>query len=136
MRVIGGVVLLTGALCAFQIRQLLLWSLWGAPTHPIQYVAFWGAILLAISGLVLLAGFRPALWASLIGLAMSWAYYAPALAVSLGGIGSRPVSSLYVLTPPSLLLLWSSFLVIRELFARRRTRTAGAEDASPHGSDA
>lgn len=135
MRVIGGVVLLTGALCAFQIRWLILWVFWGAPTHPTQYVAFWGAILLVISGLVLLAGFRPALWASLIGLAMSWAYYAPALAASLGGIGSRPVSSLYVLAPPSL-LLWSSFLVIRELFARRRNGTADAEEASPHGSDA
>lgn len=118
MRVVGGVSVLTGLLCGFQVFSIMMMSIWGAPTSVTHSIAFWGAVFLVIAGFLLLVGFWHASWFALSSLAMLWSFYAPALFVTLGQFTLAQLSAVFMLVPPSLLLV-SSFLVLRMMIFDR-----------------
>jgi len=130
MRIVGGVSVLTGLLCGFQVFSIMMMSMWGAPTSVTHSIAFWGAVLLVIAGFLLLLGFWHASWFALSSLAMLWTFYAPALFVTLSQFTLAQLSAVLMLIPPSLLLLLS-FLVLRMLIFDRRGRSEIIPEEGP-----
>ncbi|MEX1042256.1 MAG: hypothetical protein WDZ51_16610 [Pirellulaceae bacterium] len=84
-----------------------------------------------MAGFLLLVGFRHASWFALSSLAMLWTFYAPALIVTLGQFTMVQLSAVFMLVPPSLLLLLSSFLVLRMLIIDRRGRSEIVPEDGP-----
>jgi len=78
-RALPFLVLLGGGLVySFFTFQSLMWAVWGAPTHPIQYVALFSALGLLLSAFVTLASAEVGRWMAIACSLGIGAYYIPA----------------------------------------------------------
>jgi hypothetical protein len=110
------VFLLGGLGLGFFTFQLLMWAVWGAPTHPVQYIALLSSILLIVSAFVCLftsvAG-RVLATCSLLGIGT---LYIPASA-------SLVPAATIIVSPIAYLLLFGYFALLAfALFFPRRWR--------------
>ncbi len=72
---------LTAIATGVQIWYLLMSSIWGAPTSPLQYIALIGSIVLLIAAVMSHWKHRASAVASAGGLVLLWLFYGPALYV-------------------------------------------------------
>jgi hypothetical protein len=68
--------LITGVLTAAHVYYLLSWAVWGAPTHPLQFVSLLGSMLLVLAAFVALFNLRISRKLATIGLVAIWPFYA------------------------------------------------------------
>jgi len=59
-----------------------MWAVWGAPTHPTQYVSLLGSFLMVLASYASLFRLRPAAWIALVGSLSAWTFYGPALVIT------------------------------------------------------
>jgi hypothetical protein len=95
--------LLTGLIAGLQVFTSLMQAVWGAPTHPVQYIALVGALSLVVASVVALfrgrAGGLVAFGASFF----CWAFYLPAMWATLARSGFTLAALPFVLVPLALL---------------------------------
>src|SRR6266498_784035 len=100
----------SGIATAWMNWSLLILSMWGRPTHPIQVIALVGSLVQVIAGAVLLWR-EKALGSAGIGLALNWLFYAPALFNTMRAdwtqLSFRPNGAV----PPLLLILCTIFFI-------------------------
>ena len=107
IRLLAGVTgLLTSLTCGWQVYQLMMWGIWGAPPNPLHTVALLGSAGLFVASVVLVATRRR--WTAVACLAADiplWVFYAPATVSSLSVFhGSPDLLHLFIFGPPLLLL--------------------------------
>lgn len=103
-RKLTGIVGLVASLaCGWQVYQLIMWQVWGAPANPLHPFALLGAFGLFLASLgVLFDRGRTAFLALLISVVPLWIFYAPA-SVSYMADGGL-ISNAAAFVPPALLL--------------------------------
>jgi hypothetical protein len=120
----ASLLMLAGGATAFQGWQLLMWAIWGRPTHWIQYVAILGSMLQVVAGLVLFWRDKSLAIAGL-ALLLTWLFYAPALFNTIRAewnhIRFKPAGAI-----PSLLLIAATMAVISLFRSRKRVHEAAA----------
>ncbi len=111
--------LITALATGWQTLQLILWGFWGRPSNPFEHVALAGALVLMIGALVTFCSRPPGPVIAMVGCAILWIYYGPALWHTFAQVFSRQLAlNLLVFLPP-LLLVASSTLAIMTLVTRR-----------------
>jgi hypothetical protein len=121
MKRLGFLLIITSMLTGWQTYWLIMWAVWGAPIHPVQYLALLGSVIQIISGILLLLGKIRGVWLAIFGLGLSWCFFAPALFETLAHLSKNVLREFYVLFPSCLLLL-SSLLAIGKLFELREAQ--------------
>lgn len=110
------VFLVRGLIYGFFTFKALMWAVWGAPTHPIQYIALFSALGLLLSAFVSLASAergRGLAIASILGVGM---YYIPATQ-------SLVPSATLRISPTAYLLILGYFVLLGfSLFYPKRLR--------------
>ena len=95
--------LLTGLIVGLQVFMSLMQAVWGAPTHPVQYIGLVGALILILASVVALfrgrAGGLVAFGASVL----CWAFYLPAMWATLARSRFTLAALPFVLIPLALL---------------------------------
>lgn len=71
--------LLTGIATGLHVLYLLSWAVWGAPTHPLQYISVVGSLVVIVAAYVSLFKPRIAARFALLGLAAVWPFYVTAV---------------------------------------------------------
>ncbi len=71
--------LVAGLTTGWQVFQQIMWSVWGAPTNPIQFVGLLGAWGLDVAGVLALKKQKASLVIGAFGLLGLWIFYVPAL---------------------------------------------------------
>ena len=91
-----------------------MWGIWGRPTSPLEGLAILGSVVQMVAGISLIAGAR---WPipTVIGLLLTWSFYAPAL-VSTARAGLSQIRAEPSAVIPSLLLVSASALRERKIF--------------------
>ena len=69
---------ITAIITGFQIYSLLTLAIWGVPTHSVQFIAFFGSVVLLIAGYVSLFGSRRGGYIAFAACLLLWSFYAPA----------------------------------------------------------
>jgi hypothetical protein len=122
--VAGGLLVLSGAATAYQGWQLLMWAIWGRPTHWLQYVALIGSLMQVLAGFVLL--WRERSWPfGGIALFLTWLFWAPAVFNTARADWShtrfKPLGTL-----PTVFLVAASVAIFRLARAQKQQRVAAA----------
>ena len=73
----------------WQISQQILMGVWGKPSNPIEHLAFYGSLLLLLSGYVALFSPHRAAWAAIVSMVPLWVFYLPATVDGIDGIVQR-----------------------------------------------
>jgi len=82
-----------------------MWAVWGAPTHPIQYIALFSAVGLLLSALVALAFPETGRWMSILCTLGVGIYYIPAMQ-------SLVPSATLIISPIAYLLIGGYFVLL------------------------
>lgn len=89
-----------------QVFGLLMWGVWGAPTHWTQNLSLLGSLGLLVTSLVTLYSPRIASAGALLSELAIWPFYAPAFVVSVQHVVAQPsLGSFLVLAPVGFLAL-------------------------------
>lgn len=127
MRILGGLLFLTGLATGFQALRHFLWVVWGAPPH-------WGALAAIVGSFLMCWGGVRGIttnsrWRSLTsaGLVLAWLFYVPALYDTIFTVTQLPpeiregnrAELLLVFIPPALLLAASVAVVVAYTTGRR-----------------
>jgi hypothetical protein len=116
---------LAGGATAAQGYWLLMWAIWGRPTHPVQYVALLGSLLLIVAGVMMLTRRRAVVLAS-FALVFTWSFWGLALVNILRADWSRihfkPAGAI-----PIALLVIATLTFVSFLITRQRERLTHAE---------
>jgi len=108
----------SGAATAAQGYWLLMWAIWGRPTSPLQSVAIIGSLVQVAAGVVLLWRER-AIVVGLVGLILTWLFWAPALFNTImadwSHVRFKPAGAI-----PSILLVLASWFSVQFLMSRRK----------------
>jgi hypothetical protein len=75
--------LVTALATGVQVHWLLMWAIWGAPTHPVQFISLGGSFVLLLASFVALFRPRAAAVIAIVGSLAIFTYYVPAVVVSL-----------------------------------------------------
>jgi hypothetical protein len=99
------VLLFGGVIYGFFTLQALMWAAWGAPTHPIQYIALFSALGFMLSAFVVLASPKIGRWISIASILGIGVYYIPATQ-------SLVPSATLIISPFAFLLIGGYFALL------------------------
>jgi hypothetical protein len=94
-----------GLVYSFFTFQALMWAVWGAPTHPIQYIALFSALGLLLSAFVCLASPDIGRWIAIVCTLGIGVYYVPATK-------SLVPSASLIISPVAYLLIAGYFVLL------------------------
>ena len=96
--------LATALATGVQVYWRLMWAIWGAPTHTVQFISLGGSCALLLGSGVALFRPKAAAVIALFGSLLISSYYVPAVAVSLQQLTLRHLPLLPLALFPALLL--------------------------------
>lgn len=103
----------------------MMWAIWGAKSHALQYVGLAGSLLLLGAGV--LAAWRQVHWIAVAGITLAWAFYGPALVATYPQLLERPDhvwKEPWVLLPP-ILLVGATLVAVRSAWHVAQERPLG-----------
>jgi hypothetical protein len=104
---------ITGLATGAQVYWLLMWGVWGRPSHPLQYVSLIASLALILASFLSLYRSRQAAWLALVATLAIWVFFGPAAVVTLKQLlTSARVFRPLVFLPPVLLLATTSYAVM------------------------
>jgi len=71
--------LVAGLTAGWQVFQLIMWAIWGAPTSPIQFIGLIGSWGLDLAAILAFKWKKVSLIMAAFGLLGLWSFYVPAL---------------------------------------------------------
>ena len=71
--------LIAGLTTGWQVFQLIMWAIWGAPTSPIQFVVLVGSWGLNLPGILAFKRKKASLIMAVFGLLGLWSFYVPVI---------------------------------------------------------
>jgi len=95
--------LLTGLVAGVQVFMSLMQAVWGVPTHPVQYIALVGALILIAASVIALFRGRAGGLVAFGGSLLCWAFYLPAMWATLARSRFTLAALPFVLVPLVLL---------------------------------
>ena|SRR5882672_877545 len=101
----SAVFLLSSIATGWQQVYNLMWAIWGAPTSTLQYCGLIGSAALSVAALVLFVRVTAAYVIAVVGVAMIWAYYAPAIWATGSLVFDVVTNSPWRLIPAMLLIV-------------------------------
>ena len=75
--------LIAGLTAGWQVFQLIMWAVWGAPTSPIQFIGLIASWALDLAGIFSFKLKKVSLIMAALGLFGLWSFYVPAIYATL-----------------------------------------------------
>jgi hypothetical protein len=116
--------IITALATGWQVWRLIMWGVWGRPSHPLETVALVGAGFLFLGGLAAFGSGPAGAVLAIPGCLLLGAFYVPAVwqtlaSVLVGETRFEPLAFLLAFLPPGLLVA-TSIRVVRIFAAARR----------------
>ena len=116
---------ITGMATGAQVFRLVMWAVWGRPSHPLEHVSLLGSVVLIGAAFFSLWRGRQAAWVALIATLCMWSFYGAAVFKSVGVAVTSRGFPLFVFLPPALLLVTTCYALGAGPLRERLDRAPG-----------